>query len=112
MKIALLLSLLLCLSACSLGKSSEIKLAEQLLNQFECKNIDSDQLSHSPITSFHERTLYVSKDKAVQYLESYKSGDYLFDLPLENVIQEQYTSFKSACEFLGGVTISLKTQSD
>lgn len=111
MKITLLLSVFLCLTGCAFGTSSEIKIAEQLLNQFECNNIDSAQLSHSPITGFHERALAVSKDKAIEFIESYKAGDTLFEIPLDKVIQQQYVTYKSACEFLGGVTLAINNES-
>lgn len=110
MKITLLLSVFLCLTGCAFGTSSEIKIAEQLLNQFQCNNIDSAQLSHSPITGFHERSLAVSKDKAIEFVESYKAGDTLFEIPLDKVIQQQYVTYKSACEFLGGVTLPIDSE--
>lgn len=92
------------LTGCAFSTSSEIKVAEELIHQFECNNIDSDQLGHSPVTGFHQRSLTVSKDKALEYLASYKAGDTLFEIPLDQVIQQQYVTYKSACYYLGGVT--------
>lgn len=106
MKTPILLCMILFLTGCALGTSKEIKRAEELIQRFECNNIDSDQLSHNSITGFHERTLAVSKDKSIEYIDRYKSGEILFDLPLYDIIQMQYTSYKSACDFLGGVGIS------
>ncbi|OTG81046.1 hypothetical protein [Acinetobacter sp. ANC 4648] len=103
MKTSFLLSGVLLLTGCAIGTSSEIKVAEKILNQFECKNIESSELNHSTITSYHEHSLAVSKDKATSYVDSYKSGDVLFSIPLEQVIQQQYDIYKSACESLGGV---------
>lgn len=106
MKTLILLSMMIILTGCAFGSSSEIKRAEALIQQFQCNNIDADQLSHNSITSFHERTLAVSKDKSIEYIDRYKSGDTLFDMPLYDIIQMQYVNYKSACDFLGGVSIS------
>lgn len=103
MKISFLSIIVLLCSGCVIGTSNEIKVAEKILNQFECKNIESVDLNHSAITSFHERTLSVSKDKAVFYVDSYKSGNILFNIPLDQVVQQQYDIYKLACESLGGV---------
>lgn len=103
MKTSLLLSLIF-LTGCAFHTSNEIKVAEDMIHQFECNNIDRDQLGHNPVIGFHQRTLAVSKDKAVEYLASYKAGDTLFDMPLDQVIQQQYATYKSACYYLGGVT--------
>lgn len=113
MKTSILLGLIFCLTGCAIGTSSEIKRAEELVQQFECKNIDTDQLAHNSITGFHERTLAVSKDKSLEYLERYKSGETLFDIPLYDVIEHQYMSYKAACEFLGGISAaSIQVQYD
>ncbi|NHB57711.1 hypothetical protein [Acinetobacter shaoyimingii] len=104
MKIALLFSMLFILTGCSLTTSTEIENAEEIFTHFDCKNIDNEQLSHSPLTAFHERTLAVSKDRALKYIQDYKSGE-ITDIPIENFIQEQYITYKSACELLGGVTL-------
>lgn len=103
MKHSFLLSLFLLLTGCAIGTSGEIKSAEKLLSQFECKNIESAQLAHSPITSYHERALAVSREKASSYIDSYKAGNVLFKIPLDNVVQQQYDVYKSACEALGGI---------
>lgn len=103
MKSSFLLSLAVILTGCAIGTSSEIKSAEKLLSQFECKNIESAELAHSPITSYHERSLAVSREKAMSYIDSYKSGDVLFQIPLDHVVQQQYDVYKSSCEALGGV---------
>lgn len=103
MKTVILLSFSALFTGCALGTSTEIKRSEELIQHFQCKNIQTDQLSHNPIVGFHERTLAVSKDKSEEYLERYKSGETLFDMPLNEVIQNQYKHYKSACEFLGGI---------
>ena len=103
MKFSVLFLFSIILVGCSLGTSREVKKSEELLNQFECKNIESNQLNHSAITSFHERSLAISKEKASSYVESYKSGDELFKIPLDQVVQQQYDIYKSACEALGGI---------
>ena len=107
MKTSFLISFIF-LTGCAFSTSSEIKVAEELIHQFECHNIDNDQLGHSPLMSFHQRSLAVSKDKAVEYLASYKAGDNLFEIPLDQVIQQQYVTYKSACYYLGGVTNPLE----
>lgn len=106
MKTPILLSVMITLTGCAFGTSSEIKRAEELIQNFQCNNIDTDQLSHNSITGFHERTLAVSKDKSLEYIDRYKSGDTLFDMPLYEIIQMQYVNYKSACDFLGGVSVS------
>ena len=103
MKHSVLTLSLIILTGCSLGTSREIKKAEVVLNQFQCKNIETSQLHHNAVTSFHERSLSVSKDKATSYIESYKNGEALFHIPLDQVVQQQYEIYKSACEALGGV---------
>ncbi|WP_173910218.1 hypothetical protein [Acinetobacter sp. Marseille-Q1618] len=103
MKNSFFFSLIILLTGCAIGTSSEIKSAEKLLSQFECKNIESTELAHSPITSYHERALAVSREKASSYIDQYKSGDVLFKIPLDSVVQQQYDVYKSACEALGGI---------
>ena len=103
MKTSLLFCVIFILSGCVIGTSSEIKTAEKLLKQFKCSNIETTELTHSSMTSFHEHSLAVSKEKATSYVESYKSGDELFKIPLDQVVQQQYDVYKSACESLGGV---------
>lgn len=103
MKILFLSTVILLLSGCVIGTSNEIKIAEKTLHQFNCKNIESLDVNHSAITSYHERILSVSKDKATSYIERYKAGEVLFNIPLNQVIQQQYDIYKLACESLGGV---------
>lgn len=108
-------SFLICclfLSGCAFSTSSEIKVAEELIHQFECNNIDSDQLGHNPVTNFHQRSLAVSKDRALDYLASYKAGDTLFEIPLDQVIEQQYVTYQSACYYLGGVTHPIEDTAD
>lgn len=91
------------LSGCMFSSSSDIKKAEKTLEQFKCANIESSQMAHTSITSFHEKALYGSKQKATDYIESYKDGDKLFDIPLSEVIDQQYVIYKDACQNLGGL---------
>ncbi|RKG34628.1 hypothetical protein [Acinetobacter tianfuensis] len=98
-----ILSLTALLSGCIFGSSGEIRKAEKLLAQFKCANIESSQMSHSSITSFHEQKLSSSKQKALSYIESYKAGDALFDLPLDQVIEQQFNIYKASCQNLGGI---------
>lgn len=109
MKTSILLSVIFILTGCVIGTSNEIKTAEKILKQFKCSNIETTQLTHSSMTSYHEHSLAVSKEKATSYIESYKSGDELFKIPLNEVVQQQYDVYKSACESLGGVQ---QTQSE
>ncbi len=97
------LSMLLLLSACAMGRSNEVQQAEKLLAHFQCNNIETLQMSHSPINSFYQQSLSASREKAVMYIESYKAGDELFDLPLSDVVHQQFQLYKSACEALGGI---------
>jgi hypothetical protein len=46
----------------------------------------------------------VSKEKATSYVESYKNGEELFDMPLDEVVKQQYQLYKAACDSLGGVS--------
>ncbi|AYO55296.1 hypothetical protein [Acinetobacter wuhouensis] len=103
MKPSFLLSVIILLTGCSLGTSREIKTAEKLLNQFQCNNIETNELAHSAINIYHEHALSTSKQKAVQYVESYKLGQALFKIPLDEVVQQQYEIYTTACESLGGV---------
>lgn len=103
MKTSFLLSVIILLTGCALGTSREIKTAEKLLNQFQCNNIETTELAHSAINIYHEHALSASKEKAIEYIESYKSGDELFKIPLDEVVQQQYDIYKTACESLGGV---------
>ncbi|SPL72642.1 hypothetical protein [Acinetobacter stercoris] len=103
MKTSILLSLLGVLTGCAFGTSSEIKRAEKMLTKFECNNIETSEIPHTSITSYHERTLAVSREKAESYIESYKAGDILFKIPLDEIVQKQYVIYKASCESLGGV---------
>ena len=103
MKFSFLIICSVILAGCTLGTSREIKKAEVILNQFECKNIEKSQLNHSAITSYHERSLSVSKEKASSYVQSYKEGEEIFLIQLDQIVQQQYDIYKSACEALGGI---------
>lgn len=87
-----------------MGTSKEIKNAESLLIQFQCTNIESAQIPHNSINSYYEQSLYSSKQKAQTYIESYKHGDKLFNISLNEVVEQQYILYKEACQSLGGVT--------
>ncbi|OTG87557.1 hypothetical protein B9T31_03385 [Acinetobacter sp. ANC 4558] len=93
----------LTLSGCIFSNSNDIKHAEKILAQFQCTNIESTQLNHTSITTYHERILYISKQKSQNYIESYKNGDKLFDIPLSEVLTLQYSIYKDACQSLGGL---------
>lgn len=103
MKSSFCLSVSLLLTGCVFGTSNEIRTAEKLLLHFQCNNIETASLSHSVMNSYHEHALSVSKQKATQYLESYKSGDELFKTPLDTVIQQQFEIYQASCQSLGGV---------
>ncbi|ALH95516.1 hypothetical protein [Acinetobacter equi] len=90
-------------SGCMFSNSNEIKKAEKILEQFSCANIESSAMVHTSITSYHERSLYGSKQKAQEYIENYKNGDEIFDIPLSEVIEQQFTIYKEACQNLGGL---------
>lgn len=94
----------LVLAGCSISTSRDIKKAEKLLSSFQCSNIESSQMAHSPITSYHEQTLQSSKQKAAAYIESYKNGEKLFNIPLTSVVEQQYSIYKEACQNLGGIS--------
>ena len=61
-------------------------------------------MAHSPITSYHEQLLHSAKQKAENYIESYKNGETLFDIPLSAVVEQQYDIYKDACQNLGGIS--------
>ena len=90
-------------SGCMFSTSSEIKKAEKILEQFNCANIESTEMVHTSITSYHEKSLYGSKQKVLNYLESYRNGEELFDIPLSEVVEQQYIIYKDACQNLGGL---------
>lgn len=86
-----------------MGKSREMSKAEYLLAQFECHKVESAQMAHSAITSHHQHSLGSSKQKAYAYLEHYRNGDEDANLPLLDVIEQQFDIYKAACQSLGGV---------
>ncbi|EXC93125.1 hypothetical protein J484_3391 [Acinetobacter baumannii 1051830] len=92
------------LTGCIFGQSSEVKRAEKLLNNFQCKNIETSEISTSSINSYYQQSLAVSKEKATSYVESYKNGEELFAMPLDEVVEQQYQLYKAACYSLGGVS--------
>ncbi|AZC03666.1 hypothetical protein J671_3031 [Acinetobacter sp. 1130196] len=92
------------LTGCIFGQSSELKRAEKLLNNFQCKNVETSEMPTSSINSYYQQTLAVSKDKATTYVESYKEGEELFAMPLDEVVKKQYELYKAACDSLGGVS--------
>ena len=106
MKSVLVIACCTLLFGCALGNSSEIKRAEKMLEYFQCKNIEVHDMPQSSINTFHQQSLAVSKQKASSYIEQYKEGDTLFDIPLDQVIEQQYQLYKSACQSLGGVSIA------
>ena len=103
MKLLFLLIATLCLTGCIFGQSSEIKRAEKLLQNFQCNNIETNELTTSPINNFYQQTLAVNKEKASSYIEQYKNGEQLFDIPLDEVVQQKYQLYKQACQSLGGI---------
>ena len=103
MKTLILLEGVILLTACSLGTSREVKLAEKMLSHFQCNKIETAQMTHNSITSYHEQSLASSHQKAALYVQSYKDGEQLFDMPLTEVIEQQYVIYKAACQNLGGI---------
>ncbi|HCJ6239215.1 hypothetical protein [Acinetobacter baumannii] len=104
MKIFFVLVQFVFLTGCIFGQSSEVKRAEKLLNNFQCKNIETSEISTSSINSYYQQSLAVSKEKATSYVESYKNGEELFAMPLDEVVEQQYQLYKAACDSLGGVS--------
>ncbi|MHA3079004.1 hypothetical protein [Acinetobacter sp. ANC 5383] len=100
MKLLLIPLISLCLSACLFTSSNEVKRSELLLSHFSCHNYAD---SMNPINSFHEQTLSTTKQKATDYIQHYKNGDKLFNIPLDDVISQQYKLYKEACQSIGGV---------
>ena len=100
------------LSGCIFSSSNDIKKAEKILEQFKCGNIESSQIAHTSITSFHEKALYGSKQKVIDYIESYKEGEKLFDIPLSEVVDQQYVIYKEACQNLGGLHTDIETEKE
>ncbi len=104
MKIFFVLVPFVFLTGCIFGQSSELKRAEKLLKNFQCKNVETSEMPTSSINSYYQQTLAVSKDKATTYVESYKEGEELFAMPLDEVVKKQYELYKAACDSLGGVS--------
>ena len=104
MKTLILLAAMIVLTGCSLSSSHDVKHAEKMLSYFQCNNIETAQMAHSTITAYHEQSLASSRKKAESYVQSYKNGDELFDVPLTEVIQEQYVIYQEACQHLGGIS--------
>lgn len=103
MKLLFVLFISVYLTGCVFGQSSELKRAEKLLQNFQCANIETSQLGRSPINNFYEQSLSVNKEKATTYVEQYKNGDNMFDIPLDEVVQQKYQLYKQACQALGGI---------
>ena len=38
------------------------------------------------------------------YIEQYKNGEDLFDIPLDEVVQQKYQLYIQACQALGGIS--------
>ncbi|MGB8697327.1 hypothetical protein [Acinetobacter sp.] len=104
MKTLICLAGIILLTGCSLSTSRDVKHAEKMLSYFKCNKIESTQMTHSSITSFHEQSLASSRQKAESYVQSYKEGEKLFDVPLTDVIKEQYGIYQEACQHLGGIS--------
>lgn len=104
MKTLILLAGIILLTGCTLGSSRDVKHAEKMLAYFQCNKIESAQMTHSSITSFHEQSLASSRQKAESYVQSYKEGEELFDVPLTDVIKDQYLIYQEACQHLGGIS--------
>lgn len=100
----------LMLVGCMFSNSSDIKKAEQIFENFQCNNIESTQIVRTSITSYHERALHSSKQKAENYIESYKQGEKLFTIPLSEVIEQQYLIYKEACQNLGGLQVTSEVE--
>ncbi|MDR2249095.1 hypothetical protein [Acinetobacter sp.] len=105
MKIFFVLVPFVFLTGCIFGQSSEVKRAEKLLNNFQCKNVETSEIPTSSINSYYQQSLAVSKEKATSYVESYKNGEELFAVPLDDVVKQQYELYKAACDSLGGVSV-------
>ncbi|WP_227552608.1 hypothetical protein [Acinetobacter albensis] len=65
-------------------------------------------MTHTSITAYYEQSLALSRQKAESYVQSYKDGNELFDLPLTEVIEQQYIFYQAACENLGGIEPTLE----
>ncbi len=105
MKIWSAVASLLFLSGCMFNSSQDLQHAERLFAQFHCQNVESTQVAHSSITSYHEQSLAVSRQKAQSYIDSYKQGEQRFDLPLSEMVDQQYQTYRAACQSLGGLPL-------
>ena len=83
--------------------SSDLKKSEQLLQNFHCAKVDTAQVPHNSMTDYYQQMLYSSKSKVEAYIEHYHQGEKLFDIPLSEVVQQQYELYKDACQNLGGI---------
>lgn len=99
--LAVLIATLL-LTACT---SKDVRKAEHVLELFQCTNIESSQVAHTGISQYYEQSLYSSKNKATSYIEQYKNGQTTFDIPLTDMVEQQYELYKSACQNLGGIPL-------
>ena len=104
MKLLYLLIVTVGLTGCLFGKSNEVKRAEKVLQSFQCNNIESSELANSSISNFYQQSLAVNKEKAASYIEQYKNGEDLFDIPLDEVVKQKYQLYKQACQALGGIS--------
>ena len=111
MKLILLFIATIALSGCLFGQSGEVKRAEKVLQNFQCHNIETSQLASSSITNFYQQTLAANKAKAIRYVEQYQNGEDLFDIPLDEVVQQKYQLYRQACQALGGVSAHKPTTS-
>ena len=109
MKTIFVLLPLLFLTGCIFGQSSEVKRAEKLLQSFQCGNVETNEIATSSINTYYQQSLAVTKEKATSYIESYKNGEELFAMPLDEVVQQQYQLYKAACDSLGGVSSKLNS---
>ena len=71
---------------------------------FKCNNIESTQITHSDINTYHQQSLGATKAKVRSYIENYKDGEAELDMPLDEVVAQQYQLYKAACESLGGIS--------
>ena len=97
MKILFVLIVIAQLTGCVFGQSSEVKRAEKILQRFQCNKVETSQLATSSINNFYQQTLAANKDKASTYIEQYKNGEDLFDIPLDEVVQQKYQLYLQAC---------------
>lgn len=104
MKTLISLAGIILLTGCSLSTSRDVKHAEKMLLDFQCNKIESAQMTHSSMTSYHQQALASSRQKVESYVHRYKEGEKLFEVPLTDVIKDQYLIYQEACQHLGGIT--------